>query len=171
MNRKTAVILLLLTLVILAGAPESFARPQYLTNLTTVYGGGTCGTCHVIASGMRNSSMMFGQNNSNGTYVPRNTSRTPGQRRTNGTFGMRNPTNRTLPLNSYGILFENQPGHATDPGTALMAIGQPPAATGNQGDTPADTAATGTKAAPGFGIVLSLIGLFACVLLARRRNK
>jgi PGF-CTERM protein len=167
MNRKTAVILLLL-IVILAGAPEAFARPQYLTNLTDVYGGGTCGTCHVIASGMRNSSMMFGQNNSNGTYVPRNSSRTPGQRRTNGTFGMRN-SNRTLPLNSYGTLFENQPDHVTDPGAALMAIGQPPAATAT--DTPANTVPAGTPSAPGFGIVLSLIGLFACVFLARRRNK
>jgi len=170
MNRKTIVVLVLLTLVILVGAPESFARPQYLTNLTAVYGGGTCGTCHVIASGsgMRNSSGMFGQNNSNGTYVPRNTSRTPGQRRSNGTFGMRNSTNRTLPLNSYGTLFENQPDHATDPAAALMAIGQPPAATAA---TPADTAVTGTKAAPGFEIVLSLVGLFAMVFLARRRNK
>ncbi|MCX9025109.1 MAG: PGF-CTERM sorting domain-containing protein [Candidatus Methanoperedens sp.] len=170
MNRKTIVVLLLLTLLILAGAPESFARPQYLTNLTAVYGGGTCGTCHVIASGsgMRNTSGMFGQNNSNGPYVPRNSSRTPGQRRSNGTFGMRN---RTLPLNSYGTLFENQPDHATDPGAALMAIGQPPAATATQGDTPADTAPAGAPSTPGFGIVLSLIGLIACVLLARRHNK
>ncbi|MCZ7392574.1 MAG: PGF-CTERM sorting domain-containing protein [Candidatus Methanoperedens sp.] len=167
MNR-TVVVLLLLTLVILVGAPEAFARPQYLTNLTAVYGDGSCRTCHVIASGsgMRNSSGMFGQNNSNGTYVPRNTSRTPGMRRSNGTFGMRN-SNRTLPLNSYGTLFANQPDHAADPSAALMAIGQPPAATA----TPAGSAVTGTKAAPGFGIVLSLVGLIACVLLARRRNK
>ena len=169
MNR-TVVVLLLLTLVILVGAPEAFARPQYLTNLTAVYGDGSCRTCHVIASGsgMRNSSGMFGQNNSNGTYVSRNTSRTPGMRRSNGTFGMRN-SNRTLPLNSYGTLFANQPDHATDPSAALMAIGQPPAA--NPQDSPADTAVTGTKAAPGFGIVLSLVGLFALALLARRKNK
>jgi PGF-CTERM protein len=172
MNRKTIVVLLLLTLVILVGAPESFARPQYLTNLTAVYGGGTCGTCHVIApgSGMRNFSGMFGQNNSNGTYVPRNTNRTSGQRRFNGTFAMRNPTNRTLPLNSYGTLFENQTDHATDPGAALMAIGQPPVATATPGDTPTDTPA-GTPSTPGFGIVLSLAGLFAMVLFARRHNK
>jgi PGF-CTERM protein len=168
MNRKTVVVLLLLAGIIFAGAPESFARPQYLTNLTAVYGGGTCGTCHVIASGMRNFSGMFGQNNSNGTYVPRNTNRTPGQRRSNGTFGMRNSTNRTLPLNSYGMLFENQPDHVTDPSAALMAIGQPPTATAT--DTPTDTPA-GTPSTPGFGIVLSFVGLFAMVLLARRRNK
>jgi PGF-CTERM protein len=170
MNRKTIVVLLLLTLVILVGAPESFARPQYVTNLTAVYGGGSCQTCHVIApgSGMRDSNRTFGQNNSNGTYVPRNTNRTPGQRRSNGTFGMRNSTNRTFPLNEYGTLFANQPDHATDPSAALMTIGQPPAAAAA---TPADTAPAGTPSAPGFGIALSLVGLFACVLLARRHNK
>jgi hypothetical protein len=162
MKRKTIVVLLLLTLAILIGIPDSFARPQYLTNLTAVYGGGSCGTCHVISSGMRNSSGMFGQNNSNGTYIPRNTSRTPGQRRYNGTFGMRSSTNRTLPLNSYGSLFENQPDHATDPSTALTAIGQPPAA------NPADTTVPGAQAAPGFGLVAALVGLFGCAILARR---
>ncbi len=165
MNRKTIVVLLLLTSAILVWAPESFARPQYLTNLTAVYGGGTCGTCHVIApgSGMRNSSGMFRQNNSNGTYVPRNTSRTSGMRRQNGTFGMRS-SNRTLPLNSYGTLYGNQPDHATDPSAALMVIGPPAAA-------PADTAVTGTPAAPGFELVAALAGLFGCAILARRHNK
>lgn len=54
MNSKSVFVLFLLTLVILAGMPESFARPQYLTNLTAVYGGGSCGTCHVITPGQRN---------------------------------------------------------------------------------------------------------------------
>jgi PGF-CTERM protein len=168
MNRKTAIVLLLLTSVILAGVPESLAQPQYLTNLTTVYGGGSCGTCHVMASGggQRDFNGTFGQHNSNGTYVPRS-NRTSGQRSSNRTFGMRN-SNRTFPLNSYGTLFENQPNHATDPSAALIAIGQPPAS------APADTAAvpaTGAQAAPGFGFVAALVGLFACALLARRRNK
>jgi len=173
MNKKTQIVLffLTITIAILSVVPESFAQPQYLTNLTAVYGGGTCGTCHVIASGggPRDSNGTFGQHNPNGTYGPRNTNRTPGQRRSNGTYGMRNSTNRTFPLNSYGTLFGNQPDHATDPSAALMAIGQPPAATPQ--NSPADTAVTGTKPAPGFGIVLSLVGLFACALLARRQNK
>ncbi len=166
MNRKSTAVFFLLTLAILAEIPESFARPQYLTNLTAVYGGGTCQTCHVISGGgQRNFTVMSGQNysNYNGTYVPRNTNRT-GQRRSNGTFGQRN-SNRTFPLNSYGTLFENQPGHATDPSAALEAIGQPPAA------TQTDTAVTATPAAPGFGFAVALIGVVACVLLARRRNK
>ncbi len=156
MNRKTLVVLLLLASVVLAGVPGSLARPQYLTNLTAVYGGGSCGTCHIMPTGQRD---FNGQHNfSNGSYVPRNRT---GQRNTNRTFEMRN-SNRTFPLNSYGILFGNQPDHATDPGAALMAIGQPPA------DTPATNA---PAAAPGFGFIAALVGLFACVLLARRYNK
>ena len=83
MNLKV-VLLFLLTLIILVGVPESFARPQYVTNLSEVYGDGSCGTCHVSASGGG-------------------------------------------PRNSYGTLFENQPGYATDPSAALRAIGAPTA--------------------------------------------
>ncbi len=164
MNRKTVVVLLLLTLVILVGTPESFARPQYLTNLTAVYGGGSCGACHVMASGggPPDFNGTFGQHNPDGTYVPRNSSRMYGQSNSSRTFG---GGNRTFPLNSYGTSFESQPDHATDPGAALMAIGQPPAA------APADTAPAGAQAAPGFGFVAALVGLFACALLARRHNK
>ncbi len=142
MNRKTVVVLLLLTSVILAGVPESFARPQYLTSLTAVYGDGSCGTCHIRASGGG-------------------------------------------PRNTYGTLFENQPNHATDPGAALTAIGPPPTATLTPAATPIATetsaepavsevttlTATGTPAAPGFGFVAALVGLFSCALLARWRNK
>ncbi len=157
MNRKIIIVLFLLTSVIIAEAPASFARPQYLANLTAVYGGGSCGTCHVIpGGGQRNFNGTSGLHN--GTYAQR-PNRTFGAR--NGTFGMRS-SNRTLPLNAYGTLFENQHDHATDPSEALMAIGQPPAA--------AD-AATATKASPGFGFAAALAGLFACVILARRFNK
>jgi hypothetical protein len=155
MNRKKAVILLLL-IVILAGAPQAFARRQYFTALTAVYGDGSCGTCHV------------------------------------------NP-NGGGPRNSYGTLFENQPYHSTDPAAALTAIGSPFSSTATPlvtqaatmppattdvptvtdtippapTNTPADTVvtATGTPAAPGFGIVLSLVGLFAMILLAKRHDK
>lgn len=51
MNRKTVVVLLMLTLVILIGIPESLARPQYYENLKAVYGDGSCGTCHIRATG------------------------------------------------------------------------------------------------------------------------
>lgn len=155
---KKVVLLLLLTLVIPSVAPESFARQQYLANLTAAYGNGSCGTCHVVASGggPRNSNGTFGQHSPNGTYVPRNSTRMNGQRN----------SNRTLPLNSYGTLFENQPEHATDPNAALIAIGHPP----TEMAAPENTG-TQTQAAPGFEIVVSLIGLFAGTLLVRRHNR
>ncbi len=174
MNRKTVVVLLLLTLAILVGAPESFARPQYLTNLSKVYGSGSCGTCHVMTSGsgQRDFNGTFGQHNSNGTFERRSYNRTSATRSSNGTFRQRN-SNRTLQLNSYGTLFEKQPEHAADPSAALMAIGSPPAAAPDETAIPAAATAsdTGIKAAPGFGIVVPLIGLFVWTLLSRRRNK
>lgn len=51
MNKKLLIVLLSLTIAILAVVPESFARPQYLSNLTAVYGDGSCGTCHVTNPG------------------------------------------------------------------------------------------------------------------------
>ncbi|MCX9025610.1 MAG: hypothetical protein OIN85_05880 [Candidatus Methanoperedens sp.] len=172
MNMKKAVIILLLTSIILAGIPESFARPEYLTNLTAVYGSGSCGTCHVTnsGSGMRD---FNGTIPANGTYRGRNRTQSPNP---NGTYAGRNP-NRTIAnrpsnrtLNSYGTLFENQPDHATDPKAALMAIGQPPLATATPDVTSAVTA-TGTKAAPGFDLVVFVFGTSAGILLARRHKK
>jgi len=45
MNKKIIPVLLLI--VVFIGAPDALARPEYFTNLTAVYGEGTCGTCHV----------------------------------------------------------------------------------------------------------------------------
>jgi hypothetical protein len=173
MNKRTSTILIFISIIIaiLSVVPESFARPQYLTNLTAVYGDGSCRTCHVINSGSGQSDFnrTFGQHNSsNGTFERRDTNRTFAAR--NGTFRQRS-SNRTLPLNSYGTLFESQPDHAIDPGAALMAIGQPPAATATQQDIPADTASAGAQASPGFGIIATSVGLFAYALLSRWHNK
>ncbi len=130
MNRKILTVVFFLILAILIGIPESFARPQYFASLVAVYGGGSCGTCHVSASGGG-------------------------------------------PRNSYGTLFENQPNHSTDPGSALTAIGPPPAtSTQIAAETPATPEVTATAAptpaAPGFGIVVSVVGIFACAFVARR---
>lgn len=180
MNRKIGLILFLITSVILTGVTESFALPQYLTSFTEVYGDGSCETCHIInpGSGQHDFNGTFGQHNSsNGTFERRNSNRTlppnsnetPDRRNSNRTFGTRN-SNRSLPRNSYGTLFENQPDHATDPNAALMAIGQPPAATATPDVAAAETA-TGTKAAPGFDIVVFIFGISAGILLSRRHNK
>ena len=171
MNKKTVVTLLLSTLMILVGASQSVARPQYLTSLNEVYSSGSCNTCHIIApgSGMRD---FNGTGNPNGTYEPRNNrtsgqhspNRTNGTRNFNRTLGMDN-SNRTMPRNSYGTLFESQPDHATDPNAALITIGAPSSA------IQADTVPAGTQAAPGFEIVSAFVGLVACALVAKRHNK
>ncbi len=165
-NVKTVVVSVVAISAILAGAPRSFARPQYLTNLSAVYGDGSCTTCHVMSQNGGPRGSNFGSHTPDGTYEPRNFNRTNESRGSNRTFESRN-SSRTLPRNSYGTLFENQPGHVTDPGAALIAIGPPPAT------TPADTTvtSTGIPTAPGFGIAASMAGLFSWVLLFRRRNK
>ncbi len=143
-------------------------------NLTAVYGGGSCNTCHVMAQGQRDSNGNFGSNDPNGTYEQRNSNRANGSRtfnRTNvsnfnRTWGN---SNRTFPRNSYGVLFENRPDHLTDPSAALMAIGEPE----SEMATPTETTTTsqGTPAAPGFGIIASLFVLFGIAIVARRHNK
>lgn len=136
MSRKTVLVSVLLTVVILAGIPETFAQPQYISSLATIYGEGSCGTCHVRAS-------------------------------------------EGGPRNSYGSLFENQANHGSDPGAALKAIGQPPGTSApaeteedieTQAEQTASVPAKVTPATGGFGIVVSMVGLFASVLLVRRNN-
>jgi hypothetical protein len=171
MNRKIGNILLLLTSVILAGVPESFALPQYLTSFTAVYGGGSCETCHVInpGGGQRDSNGMFGQHNSsNVTFQRRDPNRILATRSSNAT-SRQSGSNRTLPRNSYGTLFENQPDHATDPNAVLIAIGQPPEATAIQYES--KVLDTETKAVPGFDLAVFVFGLSAGILLARRHYK
>lgn len=50
-NVKTVVVLALAISAILAATPGSLAYPQYLTNLSAVYGDGSCATCHIKTSG------------------------------------------------------------------------------------------------------------------------
>lgn len=132
-KNKTLSVAMLLTLVIIAGIPESFATAQYAKNLTAVYGDGSCGICHVKPTG----------------------------------GGVRN---------QYGMLFENQSNHATDPSAALMVIGKPPMTTATSQETPISyvtpgTTATAAKEATGFEVVLSLVGLFAIILLTKMRRQ
>ena len=150
MDRKTVLLSLLVIVVLLAGIPESFARPEYVSSLNAEYGVSSCGTCHIDPNG-------------GGTR------------------------------NAYGISFQNQPNHRANPSAALIAIGAPPNAnptvtatatpeptvtstptpvgtTVTARNTPVPPAATATPAAPGFGIGLSLIGLFAWSILGKTKN-
>jgi PGF-CTERM protein len=162
MNRKPVVVLLLLALIILVGVPESFARPQYLTSLTAVYGAGSCGTCHIRASG-------GGPRNSYGTLFEDqpNHATDPGAALT----AIGPPPTATLTPTAT----------STTEAAATLTETPPqiPASTPIATETPAEPAtpdvttvtATVTPAAPGFGIVVSLVGLFVCALLVRRNNK
>lgn len=152
MNKKTAFTLLLLEIIILTVAPTALANQSYLTNLTEVYGNGSCDTCH-------------------------NNGKSDG------------------PRTSYGMLFENQSNHVANASAALIAIGAPisnvttPAATTNvtaeeTEETPAETeeapeatesqeetpVTTEAAKSPGFGILASLVGLFALAILVKRKN-
>lgn len=51
MDRKTVLLSLLVIVVLLAGIPESFARPEYVSSLNSEYGVSSCGTCHVDPNG------------------------------------------------------------------------------------------------------------------------
>ncbi len=169
MNMKTIIILLSFTFVILTGIPESFAMPQYLGIFNDVYGGGSCSTCHAMVPGdrMTDHNGTFRPDLPNRTSEPRNFNRTNGSYRANRTGGFRNST-RTLQLNSYGILFKNQPDHNSDPRAALLVIG-PPAGTAPSTDAPVEN--KGIQAAPGFDVTISLVGLFAVASVARRLNR
>src|SRR5574341_639775 len=155
--RRTIPILLLLLLFAQVGVPEALAIPQYLTNLTAVYGDGSCTTCHVNATG-------------GGTLTPY------------GSLFASQPNYRTDPS---AALMEagTPPGMNTTPnvtltGTPVATMTPTPAATMTPVMTPIITpmitetpaAPMATPRAPGFGLVISLAGLLACFLLLRRRN-
>src|SRR5659263_134410 len=85
------------------------------------------------------------------------------------------------PRTPYGLLFEKQTNHTANASAALRAIGAPPTANlttpavtltpaATLTETPEETPATTTTKSPGFGIVVSMIGLIAWALLGRRKN-
>ncbi len=165
MNRNIVIALLMLTLVILIGIPESLARPQYLTSLSAVYGDGSCGTCHIRASGggPRNAygTMFENQPNYDTDPVtalkaigkpPASTVVTPG-------------ATATLTATAQVTSASSENGEETETGEEIEI--------GEETETPSVTSLTTreTPKAAGFGFAVSLAGLLACALLARRHNK
>ncbi len=141
MNMKTGVIVLLLTLIILAGAQESFAHPQYLTNLSAVYGDGSCTSCHVKASG-------------------------GGPRNSYGIMFENQPDHAIDP--SAALKAIGSPSAATNTPTSTPVATETPVETPAI-TTAAATGAPATPGF-GFAASLA-VGLSAWVILSRRRNK
>lgn len=149
--RKIIPVLLLLTLLAQAGVPGALALPQYLTNLTAVYGNGSCSTCHVNNSG-------------GGTLTPY------------GSLFASQPNYRD---DSSAALMEagTPPGMNATPAATLTAeatMTATPEATPTAALTAVITGTVVTTPAaprtPGFGLVVSVAGLLVCFLLLRRRN-
>lgn len=153
--RKIIPVLLLLTLLAQAGVPGALALPQYLTNLTAVYGDGSCSTCHVNASG-------------GGKLTPY------------GSLFASQPNHAIDPTSAL-IAAGTPPGMNATPAVTLAATPAvtmiaTPEATPTPAPTPVLTRAVVTTPAatkprtPGFGLVVSVAGVLVCFLLLRRRN-
>ncbi|MCX9009592.1 MAG: PGF-CTERM sorting domain-containing protein [Candidatus Methanoperedens sp.] len=172
MIRRTIPVLFLLIFLAQLGVQGSLAMPQYLTNLTAVYGDGSCATCHVNPSG-------------GGTLTPY------------GSLFASQPNHAADPSSAL-IAAGTPPGmnatpNATMTGTAVATAGAtttataaatmtavpietltpamtPPVSTPMVTETPVTTPTT-TPRSPGFGLAVSLVGLLlACLLLWKRRN-
>jgi len=166
MNNKRVAVMLLATIVILAGVSISFAKVEYQTSLIEVYGAGSCATCHVNGSsdGPRTPYGTLFENQTNHTSnasAALKAIRAPPTANTTKT-----PTVTLTPAATATLT-------ATPMITTVTAT---PKVTTVTEETPEDTAgetAEETPAptkSPGFGIVVSLVGLFAWALIARRKN-
>ncbi len=152
MNKKTVLILLLFALIILAGAPTSFAKNSYLNNLTEVYNNGSCGTCHNNSEGgPRTSYGLLFENQSN------------------------HNTNASAALKAIGA---SSKSNATTPTAAMTATSTEPVTTEITDETPKEDASSedmdipeDEETTPGFGFVAAFVGLFAWALLTKRNNK
>lgn len=167
MNRKHFVVLIMLTSVFLIGIPEAFARPEYLVPLQSAYGSSlSCGTCHIRPNG-------GGPRNSYGTLFENqvNHGTDPGA----ALIAIGPPLTTTTPIiTATPVATETLTATPTMPlETVTPAETETIAETASETETPEVTTvtATGTPSTPGFGIALSLVGLFACFFLTRRHNK
>jgi len=163
MDRKTVLLSLLVIVVLLAGIPESFARPEYVSSLNAEYGVSSCGTCHVDPNGggARNAYGISFQNQPNHRANPREALIAIGQPPTTATATTATLTTTSSPTPEITkeISDEEETQEETETQEEL--------------ETPAETAvpkATVTPAAAGFGIVVSLIGLFVSALMVKNNK-
>jgi PGF-CTERM protein len=176
MNRKTIVVLFLLTLVILVGVPESFARPQYVTSLNAVYGVSSCGTCHIRASGggPRNSYGTSFENVPNHATDPSAALRAIGAppTATQTLTPVATPTPAITDITEINENETNATEIAAETGNAAVV----PVNTAVEPDTPVETTIeptiplSTTKPSPGFGIVIAIVGVLSIIYLFRKRR-
>ncbi|CAG0976907.1 hypothetical protein METP3_01842 [Methanosarcinales archaeon] len=175
-NKRLAELLLVSIVILIAAAPTTFAKFEYLTNLTGIYGAGSCDTCHLngTSDGPRTPYGISFENQANHATnasaaliaigAPPNATITP----TVTTTMAATPEETTEP----GIVEETtEPGmveETTEPG-----IVEETEVTEETTETAEVTTVTATETpkSSGFGIVVSIVGLFAWAILERRKNK
>lgn len=140
MNNKIVIALIIFSIVLASGVSTTFAKPEYVKNLTEVYGTGTCDTCHKsgASDGPRTSYGMLFENK------------------------IKNGSNATAALKAIGA-----PPAANQTATTTATTPEPTATETPKVTTVAPTA---TKASPGFGMIASLVGLFVIAFVVKRKN-
>jgi hypothetical protein len=161
MNMKV-VLFVALSLVIL-GVPASFARPEFVSSLNAVYGVSSCGTCHIDPNG-------GGPRNAYGILFENQFNLSANVTAALIAIGPPPNANPTVMATATPAapLVATETAVATETPATTVATETP--ATTVATETPVPPVVTATPATPGFEIVLSLIGLFAC-FLAKRKNK
>lgn len=176
MNSKRLAELLLVSIVILTAAPTTFALPAYLTNLTAIYGAGSCDTCHLngASGGPRTGYGTLFENqvdhltNASEALIAIGAPPTATVTSTVTTTMAATPgvTTGTTP----GIIEETEiPGITEETEIPEETTEIPEETTGTA--PRATTVVTTTPRSPGFGIIISIVGLFAWAILERRRCK
>ena len=176
MNNKRLAELLLVSIVILIATPTTFALPAYLTNLTEVYGAGSCDTCHIngASGGPRTGYGTLFENqvdhltNASEALIAIGAPPTATVTSTVTTTMAATPgvTTGTTP----GIIEETEIPGITEETEIVEETTEIPEET--TGTAPrATTVVTTTPGSPGFGIIIFIVGLFSWVILKRRRNK
>jgi PGF-CTERM protein len=168
MNKKMITILLLAASVILVAAPESFATSQYFAALNTVYPGGSCGTCHVNSSN-------DGPRTPYGLLFEKQTNHNTNASAALRAIGAPPPANLTTPAVTL------TPAATLTATPEVTTVTETPEVETTEVETTEDTTMTetaeetpaipaATTKSPGFGVVVSMIGLIAWALLGRRKN-
>ncbi|CAG0970511.1 hypothetical protein FLAV_01203 [Flavobacteriales bacterium] len=168
MNNKRLAELLLVSIVILIATPTTFAKPEYLTNLTAIYGAGSCDTCHINGAS-------DGPRTGYGTLFENQVDHLTNASEALIAIGA--PPTATV-TSTVTTTMAATPGvtTGTTPGiteTEIPGIIEETEIPEETTEIPEETTvtATTTPRSPGFGIIISIVGLFAWAILERRRNK